>query len=169
MVTNPLPTRKHMKGLPFIPLLFYIAAFCFSSCSENDCSMGGRPSARFTFINSKNGGIINLFDSLTVTAFGTDSILLNRGKAINHITLPLSYVDHETTFVLHYTSFLRDTIWVTHENFPHFISMDCGIDMFYQLREIRYTTLLLDSISVVNPDIDDNEKENCRIYYTPDN
>lgn len=161
-------TGNKMKGIFFI-LLFHTILSCFLSCSENDCSLGGRPSARFTFLNSKNGKVINLFDSLTVTALGTDSILLNRGKAINHIILPLSYVNQETTFILHYTRFLRDTIWVTHENFPHFISIDCGVSMFYHLRQIQYTTFLLDSILLVNPDINDNEKENCRIYYTPDN
>lgn len=168
MNVNSQRTENKMKGIVFI-LFFYAIIFCFPSCSENDCSLGGRPSARFTFLNSKNNKVISLFDSLTITALGTDSILLNRGKSINHIILPLSYVDQETTFILHYTKLLRDTIWVTHKNFPHFISMDCGISMFYQLREIQYTTFLLDSILLVDPNINDNEKENCRIYYTTDN
>ena len=47
--------------------------------------------------------------------------------------------------------------------------MDCGISMFYTLKEVQYTTYLLDSITLVNPDINDNEKDNYHIYYTPDN
>ncbi|RGN47360.1 MULTISPECIES: DUF6452 family protein [unclassified Bacteroides] len=159
--------KKTVCGWGTVLLLLFI--FNFISCSENDCSLGGRPSVRFSFMNSKTHAIVNLFDSLTVTALDTDSILLNRGKGINHITLPLSYVNEETTFVLHYSRFLRDTIWVKHENYPHFISMDCGISMFYTLKEVQYTTYLLDSITLVNPDINDNEKDNYHIYYTPDN
>lgn len=138
------------------------------SCSESDCSLNGQSSIRFVFVNSRNGAVVSLFDSLTVTALSTDSVLLNRERGINHITLPLNYTGETTTFVLHYTRFLRDTLRITHENYPHFISLDCGISMYYQLKDISYTTMLIDSVRLINPEIDDNEKDNYRIYYTPD-
>lgn len=148
-------------------LLLSFFIFNLIACSENDCSLGGRPSARFAFIDSRTNTRVSLFDSLTVTALETDSILLNRLKGIDHITLPLSYVSDTTTFILHYSRFLRDTIEVFHENYPHFISIDCGINMFYHLKKVDNTSILIDSIRLVNPDIDDNEKDNYRIYYTP--
>ena len=140
----------------------------FSACSESDCSLSGRPSVRFAFVNSLDHAPVSLFDSLTVTALGTDSVLVNRERGIDHLTLPLDYSAGTTTFVLHYSRFLRDTITVAHTNHPHFISIDCGISMFYHLDGLEHTSILLDSIQLVNPDIDDNEKNNYRIYYTPD-
>lgn len=157
-------TRQFLTG----SLLLSFFLFNLTACSENDCSLEGRPSVRFAFIDSRTNARVNLFDSLTVTALKTDSILLNRLKGINHISLPLSYISDTTTFILHYSRFLRDTIEVFHENYPHFISMDCGISMFYHLKGIDNTSILIDSIQLVNPDINDNEKDNYRIYYTPD-
>lgn len=149
-------------------LLLSFFIFNLIACSENDCSLGGQPSVRFAFINSRTNTRVSLFDSLTVTALKTDSILLNRLEGIDHITLPLSYVSDTTTFILHYSRFLRDTIEVFHENYPHFISIDCGINMFYHLKNADNTSILIDSIRLINPNVNDNEKDNYRIYYTPD-
>ncbi len=159
-------TGRQQSLIGMLLLSFFILTL--TGCSENDCSLGGRPSARFAFIDSRTNTRVSLFDSLTVTALGTDSILLNRLKGIDHITLPLSYVGDTTTFVLHYSRFLRDTIEVFHENYPHFISIDCGVSMFYHLKDVNNTSILIDSIRLVNSDINDNEKDNYRIYYTPD-
>ena len=148
--------------------LVALLPLAFSACSDSDCSLGGRPSVRFAFVNSLNRAPVSLFDSLTVTAFDTDSVLVNRERGIDHVTLPLSYSASTTTFVLHYSRFLRDTITVMHTNHPHFISIDCGISMFYHLDGLEHTSILLDSIQLIDPDIDDNEKNNYRIYYTPD-
>ena len=90
-----------------------LLALCtMGACSENDCSLGGRPSARFNFLDSETNKLVSLFDSLTITSLGTDSILLNRGSAINYVTLPLSYVATETTYILKYTKDVHDTIWL---------------------------------------------------------
>lgn len=159
-------SRFGRKSFTSVLALSYLFLFLMSGCSESDCSLGGRPAARFNFIDSKKHTLVSLFDSLTVTTLGTDSILLNKVKAINHITLPLNYVEKETTFILKYNRFVYDTLWVEHENYPHFISMDCGISMFYHLKNVKYTTNLIDSIALRNPDIDDNEKENFQIFYT---
>lgn len=137
-----------------------------SACSESDCSIEGQPTARFSFFDSRTHSQVSLFDSLTVTALGTDSVLLNREKGIDHLSLPLSYTESTTRFVLHYTHTLRDTLTVSHLNRPHFISMDCGISMFHTLEHVAHTTVLIDSVCLTNPDINDHEKENYRIYYT---
>ena len=143
-----------------------LGVLLLSACSENDCSLGGRPSARFNFIDAESKKQVSLFDSLTITSIGTDSILLNRAKSINHVTLPLNYIATETTYILKYNRELHDTIWLKHKNIPHFISMDCGVDMFYEIDSVGYTKHGLDSIVLRNADINDTEKENFQIYYT---
>lgn len=55
-----------------------------SACSEeSDCSMTGRPMvyAKMYTINPETKAVLNdTLDSLSVTAFGTDSIIINNQK-----------------------------------------------------------------------------------------
>lgn len=160
---------KRKSGFQISQLIILaIGCILMEACAENNCSPGGQSVVRMTFINSLTKEPVTLFDSLTVTALGTDSILINRDSHIDHLSLPLSYTDNETHFVLHYNRILRDTINLTHENIPHFISTDCGVGMFHKLTNLSYTQILIDSIRLVNSDVNDYEKENYRIYYTPD-
>lgn len=163
---------KKKKQYRWKIVFLYLIGLGLAGCSESDCSLGGRPSARFGFYDSETGKLVTLFDSLSVITPITadeDSILINKDKQIDHITLPFNYVGEETMFVLVYTRDLRDTLWIEHENIPYFTSMDCGISMFYQIKGVRASTNGLDSVILRNPEINDNEKENFQIYYTTDN
>ena len=73
-----------MKNLIRIFLLLIIAGGAisiYSSCSdENDCSLAGRPMMYCTLytIDPDTRAMLNdTLDSLTITAAGTDSIILN--------------------------------------------------------------------------------------------
>lgn len=146
-------------------LLCFAIGMLLHGCSENDCSLGGRPAAVFNFNlldPDKQGGL----DSLTVIAMEPDSILLNKAKSVKAMSLPLSYTNSETVYILRYNFQQTDTIWLWHTNIPHFISMECGKDIFFHIDSIKYTTLTMDSIVIRNRDINDHEKENFQIYYS---
>ncbi len=52
-------------------------------------------------------------DSLTITAFGTDSIILNNQKRVHGLSLPLRYTADSTVLVFHYSKDVKikkDTI-----------------------------------------------------------
>ncbi|MBO5000829.1 MAG: hypothetical protein J6C58_08370, partial [Bacteroidaceae bacterium] len=76
----------------------------------------------------------------------------------------LSYTDR-TTYVMHYSETLRDTIQLTHKNIPFVSDIECGSMMFYKVEQVAYTTNVLDSVTLVNPDINNEEKKNFNIYY----
>ena len=84
-----------MKNLIRIFLILTIiggAVSLHSACSdENDCSLAGRPMMYCTIytINPDNPTIAlkDTLDSLTITALGTDSIILNNEKILTHYTL----------------------------------------------------------------------------------
>ena len=38
--------------------------------------------------------------------------------------------------------------------------------MFHEVEHVTYTHHQLDSLTITNPNIDNNEKENFRIYFT---
>ena len=112
-----------MKNLIRIFLILTIiggAVSLHSACSdENDCSLAGRPMMYCTIytINPDNPTIAlkDTLDSLTITALGTDSIILNNERMCipdvatydTQVTLLCSYSDTipnvEKKILTHYT------------------------------------------------------------------
>lgn len=77
-----------------------------SSCSdENDCSLAGRPMmycTLYTIDEITDRRVNDTLDSLTITALGTDSIILNNQKKVHTLMLPLRYTSDTTVFILWY-------------------------------------------------------------------
>lgn len=73
-----------------------------SSCSdENDCSLAGRPMmycTLYTIDEITDLRVNDTLDSLTITALGTDSIILNNQKKVHTLMLPLRYTSDTTVF-----------------------------------------------------------------------
>ena len=151
-------------------LLFPFLMFCLltQSCGESDCSLSTVSYARFDFLDSKTHKAVKLTNGLMVS--GTTTIenslvtdtLFNRAES--YMSVPLSYTN-QTTYVMHYSETLRDTIWLTHKNIPFVGDIECGAMMFYQVESFDYTNHVLDSVTLVNPEINNEEKKNFNIYY----
>ncbi|MEG1839055.1 MAG: DUF6452 family protein [Bacteroidaceae bacterium] len=140
-------------------------------CSESDCPLQTRPMVRFNFYDVNNPTKAIAFkDSLSVITTNTvttqgDSILINKETGASKVVVPLSYVNQETTYILKYSKTLSDTLWVSHVNTEHFISIECGMTVYSHIQSIKSTFHLIESVSVRNPEIDNNEKENIQIFY----
>ena len=144
--------------------------FCLlpQSCEESDCSLSTISHARFDFLDSKTHKAVKLTNGVMVS--GTTTIenslvtdtLFNRAES--YMSVPLSYTN-QTTYVMHYSETLRDTIWLTHKNIPFVSDIECGAMMFYQVESFDYTNHVLDSVTLVNPVINNEEKKNFNIYY----
>lgn len=87
-----------MKNLIRIFLILVIVGAGISigsSCSdENDCSLAGRPMmycTLYTLDEITDDRVKDTLDSLTITALGTDSIILNNEKNVHTLMLPLRY------------------------------------------------------------------------------
>lgn len=138
------------------------------SCSEEaDCSMAERKMLRCNIytLNSNDSVVNDTLDSLTVTAFGTDSIIINNQKKVHDILLPLQYTIDSTKLVFRYSRNTTDTILIRHTNTPHFLSMDCGFQMKQTITGVRCSYHKLDSISTTNNEAGINGRENIRLFY----
>lgn len=176
-----------MKRLPVITLLFLVATSALmQSCGESDCPLTTTSFAHFDFLDEETHQAVKFNEAFNVTGFiitdvtvrdtledGTiketivkDSLMNDTifNKAESSMSLPLSYTS-KTTYVLHYTEKMRDTIIVTHQNIPYLQNIECGTMMFYKVEDVKYTTHNLRSIEIVNPDINNEEKKNFNIYY----
>lgn len=170
--------KKLIKFLLALMIAYPLMGIAISSCSEeSDCSMTGRPMvhAYLYKYDKENAKVLNdTLDSLTVTAFGTDSIIINNQKKVHDIALPLRYTSDSTVLVFHYTKALRDTLLIRQSNTPYFESMECGYSMKQSIVSInplghtdankkKYNSI--DSIYTKSNAANINGTENIKIFY----
>lgn len=147
-------------------LVCVLAGLC--ACSDTDCTVSNTAYVNYGFYD-QNGSQVAFTVPVTVTAAGTDSVLINQESELKLMQLPLRYTSTEDTFVVHLSETLFDSIYVAHQNIPHFISMDCGTGMYHHIDRIRCAGRVFDSIQVVNPDITYDANEHVKIYLTNNN
>ena len=149
---------------------FYIGLIALlSGCgNEAECPLNSVSLARFNFMDSKTHAAVKLTNGATVTGMaisdGKAEVDTVFNKAESYMSVPLSYTD-QTTYVIHYTETMRDTIELTHKNCPFVSDIECPAMMFFEVENIRYTTNALDSVKLINPEITNEEKVNFHIYY----
>ncbi len=160
--------RNLFKLLMVSVWLYSLLSMVYACSEEDDCSMtnnrGMMVCEFYTFEPGTNYVVNDTLDSLTVTAFGTDSVLINRMEAVHSISLPLRYTEDSTKLVFHYTERLTDTLVVRHTNTPYFVSMDCGYQMQQSITEVSCTYRYLDSLYVSNPETSIDGTENIRFF-----
>lgn len=163
--------RKLVK-LVLLCLIAYPIASIVSSCSEDeDCSMNARPMMGCTLytIDPETNQVVNdTLDSLTITAFGTDSVILNNQKKVHVLSLPLRYTADSTVMVFHYSKeprFRKDTIVFRQNNTPYFLSMDCGYQMKQRINGGSYSRYWLDSIFINQAEVSIYGTENIKLFY----
>ena len=156
----------YMKKTPFYILLLIGLCYIVQGCGESECPLSTTSYARFDFLDSKTHAAIKFTQRVTITGISQveDKILEDTlfNLAESSMSLPLSYTQ-KTTYVMHYSEVMRDTIEVTHKNIPFVSDIECGTLMHYRVEGFRYTTNALDSVVLINPEITHEEKRNFNI------
>lgn len=126
------------------------------ACSNIECPMSSRVYSTYKL----QGDIKKLQDTLTVSADlgnGIDSIILNKAIGVDSFQLPMSYANNSDTFYFLYANkngkLGRDTIVVEKSNLPHFESVDCNAVVFHVIKSVRFTTHMIDSLSINNANV----------------
>ncbi len=142
-----------------------VGAAALAACDSIDCTLYNTVSLACSFYSE--GQAVKLTDTLTVSALGTDSILVNSLIGASKLELPLSYSQDADTLVLRIYGEeydLSDTLWVEKTNTPHFESPDCPTTMFYQIKSVRHTSTFIDSVTITRNLVDYDQTENIRIH-----
>jgi hypothetical protein len=151
-----------------ISLLSLGLVFLYGCGGEPECPLNYTSLARFDFVDSQTHAAVKLNKRPTVTGTiwmnGTAETDTVFNQAESYMSVPLSYTDR-TTYVIHYTETMRDTIELKHQNIPFVSDIECPAMMFFNVEDVRYTTNALDSVKLVNPEITNEEKINFYIYY----
>lgn len=150
-----------------------------TSCAEeNNCAMTGRPMIYcniYTLDVGTKTVLNDTLDSLTVTALGTDSIIINNQKKVHSLLLPLRYTKDSTVLIFHY-DYVRepkraDTVYIAQTNTPYFESMECGYSISQQISKVTFTNSpttvfnRLDSVYITNKDANTNGTTNIKLFY----
>ena len=159
-----------MRKLLYLTLLACALCGMTQACSEEpDCSMTDNRAMIVCNVCQTDPtlgtAMRDTLDSLTVTAAGTDSVLINRMAQVTAFSLPLQYAADSTELVFHYRGQATDTLVIRHTNKPYFVSMDCGYQMQQSITDIRYTRRSIDSIYIANPEANINGTKNLEIFY----
>lgn len=159
--------QKIFLALPGVVLLTATAL----SCESVECPLNNTVYSTYRFYAIQDGKetSITVLDTLTVRANGTDSILINRLNNGSEVKLPVSYSAPVDTLIFHFIdqdqNAREDTIWIEKDNYPHYESPACPVSMFHHVKSVKYTQVLIDSVTIANPNINYNASENFKIYF----
>ncbi len=149
-------------------LLIASGILLLAACESYDCTLYNAVAMYGTIY--KDGAKVKLNDTLTVTACGTDAVLLNRAVGASRLILPLSYWQDEDTLVLSLEGadyLLRDTIWVTKSNMIHYESPDCPTKYFHTILGVRSTHEFINNITVIRSSVNYETTDNLQIILHP--
>lgn len=162
-----------MKKFTKIALLLLISlpivgGIIVSCAEEPDCSLTSRASLRGVFytLSDDNKPVVGSIPTLTITALGTDSILLNKGTSVKDAYLYLQYTADTTAIVLHFDEAWKDTIVFGHTNTPYFVSLECGYEMQQVVTKCSYTRHFIDSIYIKDHNANKDGKESLQLFYS---
>ena len=165
---NDLTMKALVRFIIFGAVLFPVFSIAISCSEEADCSMTTRAMMQcYLYTLDPDTKVVSndTLDSLTVTAFGTDSVIINNQKKVHDLSLPLRYTADSTVLVFHYSKTLTDTLVIHQTNTPYFLSMDCGYQMKQAITDVRYSRHSLDSIRVANKEAGIYGAENLKLFY----
>ena len=151
-----------------IGLIAVTSCLLYGCGGEAECPLNYVSLARFDFLDSKMHAPVKMTHGATITGTiwmdGTAKTDTVFNQAESYMSVPLSYTD-QTTYVIHYSETMRDTIELKHKSLPFVSDIECPAMMFFEVEDVRYTTNALDSVKLVNPKITNEERINFYIYY----
>lgn len=155
-------------------LAFFFTAFLTAACANIECPLDNVVAMQVGFYNSLDGNKMSVTYELNVYSSPKDSLLLNQAQNVNSFLVPLRHGVETDTLVLHFsdaTHAAADTLLVSKVDIPHFESVDCPTAFFHQLMGVAWTShplaelpLTIDSVVVVSPKVDYEDRENIRVY-----
>ncbi|MCR4995530.1 MAG: hypothetical protein K6A32_09210 [Bacteroidales bacterium] len=115
------------------------------------------------------GDAVSVGDTLTVTALGPDTVLVNKLVGQSGMSLPVSYyadVDIlELAFVDAQGATAADTLWLHKKNLHHFDDPSCPVHLWHTILDVRSTHHLIDTVLISEPDVNYDGLENLQIYF----
>lgn len=161
-----------MRRLSHILALLAILTVAATGCNTSGCLDNQSAIPLAAFYSSDTGEPISV-DSIAIGGVGApaDSLLYNGKKAISQIYLPLRATQQTTSFRFTYLQAhlaeigLTDEITLDYTSQARFISEECGAMYDYRITRCDYTTVLIDSVAVVDSLITNIDAVRLKIFF----
>lgn len=144
-----------------------------SGCNTTGCSDNHSALPLMGFYASPSGEELTL-DSLDIGGVGApdDSLLIRSGNSVRQVYLPFRFEQDKTSFFIHYDypeqglddPAMNDTITFRYTSEPFFASEECGAMYRYTVRQVEYTTHLIDSVAVTDSVVTNIERERFQVF-----
>ena len=151
------------------PLLYVLCAILMAACTtdttcrkEMDVAMGLTLQA--DSLNAKGHAVIYTnWDSLTVEALGKNELLIDNGKSVKRLFLPLRPDTTVSAFLMTFHE-QTDTLYVAHTPRQYFVSLACGCAIYHTITAAWSSDTRVDSVQIINASVENAVQENLRIY-----
>ena len=154
--------------------IWFLLLILFPSClNEEVCEDVSTVPVRIGFYfddETQELPVLLAFDSLKVQGIGNDSIIYDYRYNVSRIELPLNSNAESSAFLIYYPAppeiahLVVDTLRFYYEVKPTLISMECGFVSFFELKEVRHSRMMIDSISINETSIINNLEEHIKIF-----
>lgn len=155
-------------------VVLFLLLLLFPSClNEEVCEDVSTVPVRIGFYSddeTQELPVLLAFDSLKVQGIGNDSIIYDYRYDVSRIELPLNSNAESSAFLIYYPAppeiahLVVDTLRLFYEVKPTLISMECGFVSFFELKEVRHSRMMIDSISIEETSIINNFDEHIKIF-----
>ena len=153
--------------------IYLFALFFLSACTQTEnCTQEKNVLMQVGFYKKTMDSTTNIYsksaltiDSIWVMGLGTDSLLYNKETSIKSINIPLKKTIEQTDYIVRFNN-TTDTISIFHTNNDrYYLSLECGCVVAHSIDEIVSTGHFIDSVSIINRDINTTNAENIQIYH----
>lgn len=156
----------------FRNIYLFALAFLFACTQTENCTQEKNVLMQVGFYKKTMDSTTNIYsnsaltiDSIWVMGLGTDSLLYNKETSIKSINIPLKKTIEQTDYIVRFNN-TTDTISIFHTNNDrYYLSLECGCVVAHSIDEIVSTGHFIDSVSIINRDINTTNAENIQIYH----
>jgi len=156
----------------FRNIYLFALAFLYACTQTENCTQEKNVLMQVGFYKKTMDSTTNIYsksaltiDSIWVMGLGTDSLLYNKETSIKSINIPLKKTIEQTDYIVRFNN-TTDTISIFHTNNDrYYLSLECGCVVAHSIDEIVSTGHFIDSVSIINRDINTTNAENIQIYH----
>ena len=139
------------------------------ACSGENCPINNTVQGKMAFYNQKGVSVgINVSLTMSVVRPQGDSVVLNQKYGASDVLFPLSYTHTTDTLIFCYANggaVAYDSIYISHNNTPTLVSVDCGTAMFHTITAVSSTHHLIESVILKSSEVNYDERENIQVIY----
>jgi Family of unknown function (DUF6452) len=148
-------------------LMISLAISMHYACNkESACLQYANISAKIDF-KHENDTLLVTDTILKQPLLVTDSFYITQ-KATKTIQFLMNSTSDQVQFLITTDSNIAafDTVDLTYNRIPHFVSKECGYNYFYTLLSVNHTKKYIKKIKIIQPLINDNiNAKHLQIYY----